>query len=248
MYGKTPGLHHTRFRKEPKNHSIKRLCPCLAGAILTGDPNLWGIRRKMASKKQSRSAAISRKTGETDIDLRLDVDGIGEASIDTGVPFYDHMLHLFAKHGRFNLEVKADGDTEIDFHHTVEDVGIVLGQAFQQALGDRRGIYRYGSGIFPMDETLVQIALDFSGRPFFQYKGPSHVPNIGGNFNFTLVEEFLRAFSFNAGTNLHVEILDGRDPHHMAEAVFKGLARSVDDATRIDERIAEIIPSTKDVL
>lgn len=130
----------------------------------------------------------------------------------------------------------------------MEDVGIVLGQAFKEALGEKKGIFRYGSGMFPMDETLVRVALDFSGRPFIDYEGPDNMPNIGGNFNFSLVEEFLRAFAFNALINLHVEIIKGRDPHHMAEAAFKGLARSVDDATSIDCRIADQIPSTKEVL
>ncbi len=195
-----------------------------------------------------RTSTINRKTGETDIELTLTIDGTGRSEIDTGVPFFDHMLTLFAKHGRFDLTVKADGDTEIDFHHTVEDTGIVLGAAFREALGEKRGIFRYGSGHFPMDETLVRVALDISGRPFIQYDGPEGVPHIGDKFNFTLVEEFLRAFAFNALMNLHVGILYGRDPHHMAEGVFKGLARSMDDACRIDDRIADVIPSTKDVL
>ena len=199
-------------------------------------------------ESQSRSSQIIRKTGETDISLRLHLDGTGESTISTGVPFFDHMLNLFAKHGRFDLEVEAKGDIEIDFHHTVEDTGIVLGCAFAEALGDKKGIYRYGSGLFPMDETLVQIALDLSGRPFVDYRGPEGVPHIGDKFNFTLVEEFLRAFAFNALCNLHVSIQYGRDPHHMAEAIFKGLSRALDDASRVDERIADRIPSTKDVL
>ncbi len=197
---------------------------------------------------QTRSSQITRKTGETDISLQLNLDGTGEASIDTKIPFFDHMLHLFAKHGRFDLSVEADGDIEIDYHHTVEDTGIVLGAAFAEALGTKKGIYRYGSGLFPMDETLVQVALDLSGRPFVEYRGPEGVPHVGEKFNFTLVEEFLRAFAFNALCNLHVTIQYGRDPHHMAEAVFKGLSRSLDDACRIDSRIADRIPSTKDVL
>ena len=199
----------------------------------------------MAEKRQS---SITRKTGETDIFLDLLIDGTGVSSISTGVPFFDHMLTLFAKHGRFDLTVKADGDTEIDYHHTVEDTGIVLGQAFNNALGEKRGIFRYGSGHYPMDETLVRVALDVSGRPFLDYRGPENVPHVGEKFNFTLVEEFLRAFAFNSLINLHVEILYGRDPHHMAEAIFKGLSRCLDAATRIDDRIAGEIPSTKDVL
>lgn len=195
-----------------------------------------------------RNSIIDRKTAETDIHLELAIDGTGSSSIDTGVPFFDHMLTLFAKHGRFDLTVKADGDIDIDYHHTVEDTGIVLGQAFREALGEKRGIFRYGSGHFPMDETLVRIALDLGGRPFLDYRSPEAVPHIGEKFNFSLVEEFLRAFAFNALANLHVEILYGRDPHHMAEAVFKGLSRALDDAVRIDERIADLVPSTKNVL
>lgn len=197
---------------------------------------------------KKRSTKIKRDTAETQITLNLDIDGTGTAKIDTGVGFFDHMLTLFTRHGRFDLEVQAKGDLEVDCHHTVEDVGIVLGQAFQTGLGEKKGIFRYGSGLFPMDETLVQVALDFSGRPFFEYTGPEHVPNIGGHFNFSLVEEFLRAFAFNAQINLHVEILKGRDPHHMSEALFKGLARCVDTATSIDPRIADQIPSTKEKL
>lgn len=197
---------------------------------------------------QERRSTISRRTGETDIQLELGIDGTGRSTISTGVPFFDHMLTLFAKHGRFDLVVKTVGDIEIDFHHTVEDTGIVLGQAFLAALGEKRGIFRYGSGHFPMDETLVRVALDVSGRPFLDYRGPDGVPHVGEKFNFTLVEEFLRAFAFNSLLNLHVEIVYGRDPHHMAEAIFKGLARALDAATQIDPRIAEDIPSTKDVL
>lgn len=195
-----------------------------------------------------RKHQIHRKTGETEIRVEFNLDGTGISTVSTGVPFFDHMLTLFAKHGRFDLVVEANGDTEIDYHHTVEDTGIVLGQALNEALGEKRGIFRYGSGHFPMDETLVRVALDVSGRPFLDYRAPSGVPHVGEKFNFTLVEEFLRAFAFNGLLNLHVEILYGRDPHHMAEAVFKGLARSLDDATRVDERIAGIVPSTKEVL
>jgi imidazoleglycerol-phosphate dehydratase len=196
----------------------------------------------------SRKHQLRRKTGETEIHLDFEIDGTGVSSVSTGVPFFDHMLTLFAKHGRFDLTVEARGDTEIDYHHTVEDTGIVLGQALHAALGEKRGIFRYGSGHFPMDETLVRVALDVSGRPFLDYRAPSGVPHVGDKFNFTLVEEFLRAFAFNGLLNLHVEILYGRDPHHMAEAVFKGLARSLDDATRVDDRITGLIPSTKEVL
>lgn len=197
---------------------------------------------------QPRAATVHRKTGETDVTVSVNLDGKGTASIDTGVPFLDHMLHLFAKHGRIDLEIAASGDIEVDFHHTVEDTGIVLGQAMRQALGEKRGIVRYGFSLLPMDETLARVAVDFSGRPFLDYRAPQGVDSIGGNFAFTLVEEFFRAFAFNALINLHVEILHGRDAHHMAEAMFKGLARSVDPAIRVDPRIADDVPSTKDVL
>ncbi len=197
---------------------------------------------------QPRAATVHRKTGETDVTITVGLDGTGSASIDTGVPFLDHMLHLFAKHGRIDLQVVAKGDIEVDFHHTVEDTGIVLGQAIREALGEKRGLVRYGSALLPMDETLARVVVDFSGRPFLEYRAPEGVASIGGSFTFTLVEEFLRAFAFNALINLHAEILYGRDGHHMAEAIFKGLARSVDAAIRIDPRIADDVPSTKDVL
>jgi imidazoleglycerol-phosphate dehydratase len=200
----------------------------------------------MASSQ--RSSSISRTTSETDIRLELNVDGTGVSSINTGIPIFDHMLTLFSKHGRFDLTVEAKGDIEIDFHHTIEDVGIVLGSAFAEAIGDKKGIFRYGSGMYPMDESLVRVSLDVGGRPFLDYRAPENVPHIGDKFNFTLVEEFLRAFAFKALINLHVAILYGRDPHHMAEGTFKGLARSLDDATQIDKRIADVVPSTKDVL
>ena len=197
---------------------------------------------------QPRAATVHRKTGETEVTVTVGIDGTGNASVNTGVPFLDHMLHLFAKHSRIDLDVAAVGDIEVDFHHTVEDTGIVLGQAIREALGEKRGIVRYGFSLLPMDETLARVVVDFSGRPFLAYEVPEGVDSIGGNFAFTLVEEFMRAFSFNALINLHISILSGRDGHHMAEAIFKGLARSVDSAVRIDPRIAEDVPSTKDVL
>lgn len=202
----------------------------------------------MSDSVASRSAKIHRQTGETDILVSIDLDGLGESSIETGVPFFDHMLTLFSKHSLIDLEVAAKGDIEVDFHHTVEDTGIVLGQCIREALGEKRGIVRYGSALLPMDETLARVALDFSGRPFLDYRAPEQVENIGGSFAFTLVEEFLRALTFNALMNLHIEILYGRDAHHMAEAVFKGVARAAGEALRIDPRIADRVPSTKNVL
>jgi imidazoleglycerol-phosphate dehydratase len=194
----------------------------------------------------NRKAVIQRRTGETDIAIDLSIDGAGTASIDTGIPFFDHMLTLFARHSLLDLKVVAKGDIQVDFHHTVEDTGIALGQAVAKALGDKAGIRRYGWAYLPMDETLARVVIDFSGRPFLEYRRPEPVPS-SGNFPFQLVEEFLRAFSVHAGVNLHVEILYGRDAHHMAEAIFKGLAKAVDQACQIDPRVKGI-PSTKGTL
>ena len=196
---------------------------------------------------KARTSKVHRKTAETDISISLNVDGTGKSKIATGVPFLDHMLTLFAKHGLFDLDVKAVGDIEVDFHHTVEDTGIVLGQCFREALGKKEGIRRYGWCLLPMDETLAQIALDLSGRPLLVYVAPKRVEAIGGNFSYQLVEEFLRAFSSSLLANLHVEIVRGRDAHHMAEAIFKGLAKSLDQATTHDPRVTGV-PSTKEVL
>lgn len=194
-----------------------------------------------------RAAAITRRTAETDISLQIDLDGSGRSTIETGIGFFDHMLTLFAKHGLVDLEVAAKGDLHVDFHHTVEDTGIVLGQAVRQALGDKRGLVRYGCSYLPMDETLARVVVDLSGRAYVEYRAPQQADAIGGAFSFQLVEEFIRAFAHNLAANVHVEILYGRDSHHMAEAIFKGLARALDQATRIDARVAGI-PSTKDVL
>ncbi len=193
-----------------------------------------------------RTASQQRKTAETEITVDLNIDGSGKADIDTGVAFFDHMLTLFAKHGLFDLSVKAKGDIEVDYHHTVEDTGIDIGQRFKDALGDKAGIARYGWALLPMDETLARVAIDFSGRAYLDHRVPENVESIR-EFSFQLVEEFLRAFAFNAGTNLHTEILHGRDAHHMAEALFKGLAKSADQATKHDPRV-QGVPSTKDVL
>ncbi len=192
----------------------------------------------------NRQAHIERRTTETKIVLDLVIDGRGTSTIATKIPFFDHMLTLFARHSLCDLTVAADGDIEVDLHHTVEDTGIALGQAFAQALGDKRGIRRYGHAYLPMDETLARVVVDFSGRPFLEYRAPAGVATIGTAFSFTLIEEFLRAFSVHAGINLHVEILYGRDAHHMAEAVFKGLAKAVDQACQRDPRV-EGVPSTK---
>jgi imidazoleglycerol-phosphate dehydratase len=194
----------------------------------------------------SRHAKIDRKTHETEISVELQIDGTGKSVINTKIPFFDHMLTLFARHSLVDLNVTANGDIEVDLHHTVEDTGIALGQAFARALGDKKGIRRYGWAYLPMDETLTRVVVDFSGRPFLEYRSPAKVEAIGA-FSFQLVEEFLRAFSVHSGSNVHVEILYGRDAHHMAESVFKGLAKAVDQACGIDPRV-QGVPSTKGVL
>ena len=196
-----------------------------------------------------REASVDRKTGETSVHIELNIDGEGRADVQTGLPFFDHMLNLFSRHGLFDLTVRATGDLLVDSHHTVEDVGITLGQAFARALADKRGIARYGMTYVPMDETLVRVVIDFSGRPFLEYRlpgaiGPAAALASGQNFSLQLVEEFLRGFSVHAAANLHVEALYGRDAHHLAEAIFKGLAKAADQACRIDPRVTGI-PSTK---
>ena len=168
-------------------------------------------------------------------------------TIATGVGFFDHMLTLLAKHAAFDLVVKANGDLHVDQHHTVEDTGIVLGTCFKEATGDKSGIVRYGWSLLPMDETLARVAIDLSGRPFLYYDAPERVEAIGAAFSFQLVEEFVRAFATAAMATVHVEILHGKDAHHMAEAIFKGLARALDAATRKDSRVSGV-PSTKEVL
>jgi imidazoleglycerol-phosphate dehydratase len=194
----------------------------------------------------ARTASVDRKTSETSISLTLSLDGDGEAKVHTGIPFLDHMLTLFARHGLFDLEIRAQGDIEVDYHHTVEDVGLALGTALTKALGDKSGIRRYGSAYVPMDEALARIVVDCSGRPFLAYDAPRGVEAIG-LFPFQLVEEFLRAFGVQGGLTLHATILAGRDAHHMAEAIFKALGRALDVAVSHDDRVKGI-PSTKGVL
>jgi imidazoleglycerol-phosphate dehydratase len=193
---------------------------------------------------QPRIATIKRKTAETDITLTLAVDGQGVANVSTGVPFFDHMLTLFAKHGLFDLEVVAKGDVAVDYHHTVEDVGIVLGEAFKQALGEKLGIRRYGFFLLPMDESLARVVVDIGGRPHLVYEAEAPTMFVR-DFNIVLVKEFCRAFSNALGANLHVKLEYGEEPHHVAEAIFKGLARALDAATQIDSRAANLLPSTK---
>jgi imidazoleglycerol-phosphate dehydratase len=196
------------------------------------------------AKNLNRLATVARKTAETDITLTLAVDGTGVSTIETGVPFFDHMLTLFAKHGLFDLNVKAKGDVEVDYHHTVEDVGLVLGQAFKVALGDKLGIRRYGFFLLPMDESLARVVVDVGGRPHLVYDANAPTMFVR-DFNIVLVKEFCRAFSNALGANLHVNLIYGEEPHHVAEAIFKGLARALDMATQIEPRAADQLPSTK---
>lgn len=192
----------------------------------------------------TRTASIARATSETDIRLTLALDGTGKAEVATGVGFFDHMLTALARHSLMDLTVAAKGDLHIDDHHTVEDVGIVLGQALRQALGDKRGIRRYGQCLLPMDEALAEAAIDISGRPFLAWSVPFQRPKIG-SFDTELVEEFFRAFAFNAGITLHVALKAGSNAHHVAEASFKAVARALRMAIEMDPRAAGTIPSTK---
>ena len=194
-----------------------------------------------------RSAVIERKTAETDIRLSLDMDGKGTGTIDTGVGFLDHMLTLFAKHGRFDLDVKCVGDTNVDFHHSVEDIGIALGKAFAQALGDKAGICRYGDIILPMDEALILCAVDISGRDFLNFDVEFTADKIG-DFDTELVEEFWYGFVRNSAVTLHFKELNGLNNHHVAEGCFKAAGRTLRKAVAIDPRLAGEIPSTKGVL
>lgn len=193
-----------------------------------------------------RRAEITRKTKETDIALSLTIDGKGTGEIDTGVGFFDHMLDLFSRHGLFDLKVKADGDLEVDAHHTVEDVGIVLGQAIKEALGDKKSIKRYGASYVPMDEALAMVALDLSGRPFIVFESQFTSDKVG-DMDTELVEEFFRAVAFNAGINLHIKVFYGSNNHHISEAIFKAFGRALDEASRVDERIEGVL-STKGTL
>lgn len=194
-----------------------------------------------------RQAEIARKTGETDIRVFLDLDGKGTCDIDTGVGFLDHMLELFGRHGRFDLQVHCKGDTRVDDHHSVEDIGIALGQAMDQALGDRKGIVRYGQMILPMDESLILTAVDLSGRGLLGYDLRIPTEKVG-TFDTELTEEFFRAFAHNARCTLHIRQLAGSNSHHIIEGAFKSTARSLRAAVRLDPDCAGEIPSTKGVL
>lgn len=194
-----------------------------------------------------RKSEITRNTAETQINLILETDGTGKSNIRTGCGFLDHMLTLFAKHGRFDLTVKCTGDTDVDYHHTTEDIGIVLGEAFKKALGDMKGIYRYADIILPMDESLILCAVDVSGRAYLNYDVSIPTQKIG-DFDSELVEEFLLGFIRKSEITLHVKQLAGTNSHHIAEGIFKALARVLDKATAIDEKYKDEIPSTKGVL
>lgn len=205
-----------------------------------------------------RQGVMNRKTKETDVTVSLNLDGVGKTEIGTGSGFFNHMLELFGAHGRFDLKVKAKGDLDVDFHHTAEDIGIVMGKCFQSNLGDKKGIKRYASVILPMDEALILCALDFSGRSFLSYEvdlkatklsddGES-MPAMVGSFDTELIEEFLLAFVRNAGLTLHIKQLAGTNTHHIIEGVFKAFARALKEAVAIDEKYADEIPSTKGAL
>lgn len=194
-----------------------------------------------------RTAELTRNTAETQITLTLNLDGTGAGNIDTGVGFLDHMLTLFARHGRFDLDVKCNGDTNVDFHHTTEDIGIALGTAFSEALGDKKGIVRYGSFILPMDETLIRSAVDISGRSFLAYDCPMPTEKVG-DFDTELGEEFWLGFVRNANLTLHIRELEGSNSHHILEGTFKSVARTLKAAVAIDPEFADEIPSTKGVL
>jgi imidazoleglycerol-phosphate dehydratase len=202
--------------------------------------------RRAPGRPKGRVATVARKTKETDIRLELHLDGDGRCTVKTGIPFLDHMLELFSRHGLFDLTVQARGDLEVDYHHTVEDVGLVLGQAMREALADKAGIRRFGEATVPLDEALVQTVVDLSGRPFLAYDVRIKQAKIG-SFDVELIHDFLLALVNQAGMNLHVRMLAGRNPHHIVEATFKGLARALDVATQRDPRVRGVL-STKGTL
>lgn len=193
-----------------------------------------------------RTAEVSRVTGETDIAAVLDLDGSGKADVKTGIGFFDHMLKSFARHGFFDLTIRADGDLYVDCHHTVEDTGIVLGEAIKKALGDKKGIKRYGFFILPMDEVLALASIDLSGRPYFDFNASFTADRVG-DFDTEMVKEFFYALSYSAGMNLHIKVLSGKNNHHIIESVFKAFAKALDEAVSLDARITDVL-STKGTL
>ena len=194
----------------------------------------------------NRVAAVNRETAETKIALQLNLDGTGNSAIDSGIGFFDHMLNLMTVHGQLDLELRCDGDLEVDGHHSIEDIGIALGDAFKEAIGDKKGICRYGTFYLPMDESLAFVTLDISGRPFLVYDGGEMSPMVGG-FDTELTEEFLRAFAMHAGITLHVKVLYGTNTHHKIEAIFKALGHALRQAVSSDPKVTGI-PSTKGML
>jgi len=196
---------------------------------------------------EDRKATVSRKTRETDIEVKLNLDGSGRTKIDTGIGFFDHMLDGFARHGLFDLELTCKGDTNVDSHHTIEDCGIVLGQAIKEALGDKKAIKRFGNFMIPMDDALVLCAVDLSGRPFLNFDATFSVPRIG-EMDTEMVREFFYALSYSAMMNIHIKQLDGYNNHHIAEACFKAFGRALDDAVSIDSRLGDQVWSTKGAL
>ena len=193
-----------------------------------------------------RKGRVERKTKETDIKVELELDGSGKAEVETGIPFLNHMLDSFSRHGLFDLKLKAKGDIEIDYHHTVEDVGLALGQAFKESLGDKHGIRRFGEASCPLDETLAKVVVDLSGRPYLSYNVKIR-PGRVGNFDTDLPHEFFAAFANQLGMNLHIDVVRGENPHHIIEACFKAFARAMDMATQLDTRIQGVL-STKGTL
>ena len=194
-----------------------------------------------------RNATIERKTEETAISVTLSLDGTGSSKIDTNIPFIDHMLNLMAAHGFMDLQISARGDNEIDDHHTVEDLGICLGKAINQALGDKKGIRRYGQAFMPMDETLSQVVIDISNRPFLAYR-VSIKQSKTGNFDTGLLKEFFRALVNHSGITMHIDLVSGEDAHHISESIFKAFGRALDQATSIESRLEDAVPSTKGLL
>jgi imidazoleglycerol-phosphate dehydratase len=194
-----------------------------------------------------RRAAIKRKTKETDIQLELNLDGTGRYDINTGVPFMDHMLGLFAAHGFLDLNISATGDTDIDYHHTVEDLGICLGKALEDALGEKKGIRRFGESTVPMDEALARVVIDISNRPALSHRVTAGETKTG-NFDINLIREFFRAVVNASGITMHVDLISGEDPHHIAESMFKAFGRALDKAVRVESRLQGSVPSTKGLL
>jgi imidazoleglycerol-phosphate dehydratase len=194
-----------------------------------------------------RNAEINRKTNETDIRIDIDLDGKGKSSVKTGIPFMDHMLNLMVVHGYFDCEISANGDIDIDYHHTVEDLGICLGMAVSKCLGDKKGIRRYGQASVPMDEAMSSVVIDISNRPFLAYRVAVDKSKTG-TFDIGLIEEFFRAFVNYSGITMHVDMISGKDPHHIAESVFKAFGKALDMATGVEERLAGNVPSTKGLL